>query len=112
MGATNKSRIDFFLVSNSLLGFINKCDISDNLQSSAFDHKATVLQFTGKSRNYGQQNIAGKTIADPDTTLLVHLSTLECHLIYQDRDRAEKARLLGLLGSARNALKNTGSGIL
>jgi exonuclease III len=76
VGATNKSRIDFFLVSNSLLGFINKCDISDNLQSSAFDHKAMVLQFTGKSRSYGQQGIAGKTIADPDTTLLVQLSTL------------------------------------
>jgi hypothetical protein len=95
-------------VSNSLLGFISKCDISDNLQSSAFDHKATVLQFTGKSCSYSQQCIAGKTIADPDTTLLVHLSTLECYLIYQDRDHAEKGRLLGLIGNARKALKNAG----
>jgi hypothetical protein len=36
------------------------------------------------------------------------LSTLECHLIYQDRRRDEKDRLLGLIGTARNALREAG----
>jgi hypothetical protein len=45
---------------------------------------------------------------DPDTALLVHLSTLECYLTYQDRRRDEKDRLLGLIGTARNALRNAG----
>jgi hypothetical protein len=107
-GATNKSRIDFFLISNCLIGSTSSCDISDSLQSSAFDHKAITLYFTGKNRVYSQQQIAGKTIADTDTSLLVHLSTLECYLIYQDRQGDEKDRLLGHIGTARNALRNAG----
>jgi exonuclease III len=45
VNANNRSRIDFFLVSNVLLESDFKCEISHHLQNRMFDHKACGLEF-------------------------------------------------------------------
>jgi len=42
---TNKSRIDFFLISRDLFGTATGCNIALSLQSKLFDHKAVNLSF-------------------------------------------------------------------
>ena len=44
----NKSRIDFFFISSSLLQGVEECDISYSTQSKLFDHKAINLNFAKK----------------------------------------------------------------
>jgi exonuclease III len=44
-GGINRSRIDFFLISDSLLSMCNKCDVSQSLLSDLFDHKSIHLNF-------------------------------------------------------------------
>jgi hypothetical protein len=44
-GGKNRSRIDFFLVSDMLLRICNKCTISPSLNTSLFDHKSITLTF-------------------------------------------------------------------
>jgi exonuclease III len=44
-GARNRSRLDFFLISDDLLRLINKCTIADSLDSNIFDHKHIKLDF-------------------------------------------------------------------
>jgi exonuclease III len=85
VGATLRSRIDFFIISESLLGVCKECYIFDNLQSSMFDHKAVYLRISGSSvvRNR-QMNISNKFIKDPDADVVVDLAVKEAFLIYQD----------------------------
>jgi exonuclease III len=49
-GARNRSRIDFFLVSDSLLFLCNKCFISPSLSTDLFDHKSIELHFNINTR--------------------------------------------------------------
>jgi hypothetical protein len=44
-GTKNRSRLDFFLVSESLLTICNKCTISSSLDTILFDHKSIKLSF-------------------------------------------------------------------
>jgi exonuclease III len=44
-GARNRSRIDFFLISDSILNNVSKCSIAESLSSSLFDHKSVKLYF-------------------------------------------------------------------
>jgi exonuclease III len=39
----NRSRIDFFIVSDSILDSVSECKIADSLQNKLFDHKAVQL---------------------------------------------------------------------
>jgi hypothetical protein len=41
----NRSRLDFFLISNSLLPYAKRCIIADTVSTSLFDHKAVTLSF-------------------------------------------------------------------
>jgi hypothetical protein len=44
-GGRNRSRIDFFLISDRLLSICNKCYISPSLNTELFDHKSIFLNF-------------------------------------------------------------------
>jgi hypothetical protein len=50
-GKRNRSRIDFFIISDCLLSLCNKCWISDSLNSVLFDHKSIHLEFTNNMHN-------------------------------------------------------------
>jgi exonuclease III len=106
--ARNRSRIDFFLVSESLLEFCNDCIIADNLQSNQFDHKAVLLKFFPRKRKNFKANISNRIVDDPDISILTDLVIKEVFLIYQDRDRADKERRLRLIGTARKLLRDAG----
>jgi exonuclease III len=42
----NRSRLDFFLISNSIIPFVQRCEIASSNSISLFDHKSTFLDFT------------------------------------------------------------------
>jgi exonuclease III len=109
VAATNRSRIDFFLISDSLLRSINYCKISDNLQSNLFDHKSVLLAFSGR-RMYGKasESIDNKILGDPDIGIIVELAVKECHVIYQDLPRDIKNNILLSIGTARNNIRLAG----
>jgi exonuclease III len=44
-GTRNRSRLDFFIISDRLLYVCNKCDISLSLQTELFDHKNIYMSF-------------------------------------------------------------------
>jgi exonuclease III len=49
----NKSRLDFFLVSDDIIDFISDCEIKPNLQNKLFDHKAvTITVNKNKKKRY------------------------------------------------------------
>jgi exonuclease III len=50
VNAKNKSRMDFFVISESLLENLSKCEIADSLQNKLFDHKAVRLIFNEKKK--------------------------------------------------------------
>jgi exonuclease III len=46
----NRSRIDFFIVSDALLDFATGCTISDSTQNKLFDHRAIFVEFNVKQQ--------------------------------------------------------------
>jgi exonuclease III len=102
----NKSRIDFFIISDRLLGTCKDCTIADSLQSSMFDHKAVLLKFLGCKKGTRTLNINNKIISDPLLDSVIDICVKETYLHYQDIDRDIKLRLLGLIGQVRMLLKD------
>ena len=47
-GQNNRSRLDFFIVSDSLLFFVSKCEISVEIATELFDHHSVSLSFNNK----------------------------------------------------------------
>ena len=54
---TNRSRIDFFMISTPLFGSISSCEIALALQNSLFDHKAIFLNINEKKNTGNMQSI-------------------------------------------------------
>jgi exonuclease III len=50
-GRINKSRLDFFIVSNSIVDKVTECSISVHLQNKLFDHKVVYLSFCKKKNS-------------------------------------------------------------
>ena len=48
-GQNNRSRLDFFIVSDSLLFFVSKCEISVEIATELFDHHSVSLSFNNKN---------------------------------------------------------------
>jgi hypothetical protein len=80
MNRNNRSRIDFFIVSNSLLPDISACEIATNLQNKLFDHKAILLSFKDPPRIIKQPTISRSILKDSELDLVVSLSIAESYL--------------------------------
>jgi exonuclease III len=76
----NRSRIDFFIVSSSLLPEISCCEILPHLQNKLFDHKAISLSFKDPPKVIKQPTISRSILKDPDLDLVVSLSVAETYL--------------------------------
>jgi exonuclease III len=77
----NKSRIDFFLVSDAILSSVNECKISDTLQSKLFDHKAVKLTLNQKVKNKKKGIfINNKVMASDLLDAVVYSSVAETYL--------------------------------
>jgi exonuclease III len=50
----NRSRLDYFIISESIIDNITDCVIADTVQNKLFDHKAVTLSFNIK-KNTGNR---------------------------------------------------------
>jgi hypothetical protein len=77
----NKSRIDFFLVSEGLINIVNECNINETLQSKLFDHKAVKLKINQKviPKKRGLF-ISNRVLSSDILELVVHSCVAETYL--------------------------------
>jgi exonuclease III len=62
----NRSRLDFFLISNDILNHVKKCSISDSPSIMLFDHKSISLDFT-KDKVFSKLYINRTILSNPRT---------------------------------------------
>ncbi len=77
----NRSRLDFFLISNSLADAVKNVVIPHSLSSAAFDHKPVSLIFT-KRENQFNFFIKDNFIQQEEFGAGVHLAVVECYVIH------------------------------
>jgi exonuclease III len=78
----NKSRLDFFLCSMSLIDSVSSCGINECLQSRLFDHKAIFLSFVPVKSINALPTISSDIHLDPVTDLIVRISVLESYVTH------------------------------
>jgi hypothetical protein len=75
----NRSRIDFFLVSNDLIMYVNSCTVAQGFFSKTFDHKPVFLSFKkkkSKCRPIVHNSTVEHQLTDQIVKLSVHKTTL------------------------------------
>jgi hypothetical protein len=77
--ATNRSRLDFFLVSEKILSMCVNCRIPNNLSSLLFDHKSVSLIFR-RENPYKKQVINDAILKCPDLLDAVNIAAIECYV--------------------------------
>ncbi len=77
--ATNRSRLDFFLISSFLTQQCINCRIPHNLSSLMFDHKQVFLNFQ-RDNPYKKQTINDVIVKDTDLQDIVNIAVIECYL--------------------------------
>ena len=104
---TNRSRIDFFLISNSLYSHDVKVSIPNSLTTVLFDHKPVTLTLLHKK--FVHKNIIKDTILNnPDLDSYVKCAVFECYLLHYEGDRGLAAGAGG--GGAAGARNIPGAG--
>jgi hypothetical protein len=78
----NRSRIDFFIISESIIGSIASCTVNPGLQNKLFDHKAIQLDLRKKPPVLTPPTVSKGILADPDTDLVVGLATADTYILY------------------------------
>ena len=76
---TNRSRLDFFLISISLLEILFDCWVSPALLSSRFDHKMAFLSFEKGNRFPKNKQIQARHIENKILGAAVKISAWECY---------------------------------
>jgi exonuclease III len=77
--ATNRSRLDFFLLSEKILPLCVNCRIPNNLSSLLFDHKAVTLVFR-RDNPYKKQVINDAILKCPDIIDAVNIAAIDCYV--------------------------------
>ena len=75
---TNRSRIDYFLISEKLVSFSYNCDIELNLQCYMFDHKAVNVSFCKPKNKSKNSHISKYILGDKLTNCVVLVAAAEC----------------------------------
>jgi exonuclease III len=108
----NKSRLDFFIISDTLLDFVSKCNIEENLQNKLFDHKAVTLSFNEKKFTYSRNPaISNKELDDSLLDFLVHATVCETFLIHLQHEvpgRLNKQAMLETCGTIKAIIRDCG----
>jgi exonuclease III len=104
-GRNNRSRIDFFVISDSILNLIKDCHISDSLHSSLFDHKSIHLTF-GDAEVGGSNVIFNSTINHSRFMDIVITSVTDSYLNHADPNTVNLENHKICLGNALRILKN------
>jgi len=100
-GATNRSRLDFFLISDSLLMPLQNCTINANKHIDLFDHKSVSITLYGSKPNI-IKNINRTIITHPRFEDVVWAAVADTYLAHAEADPAqivlqEEKDLLGRL---------------
>ena len=107
----NRSRLDFFLVSDSIIPLAHDCFISQSLQNHLFDHKAVTLSFVPTKSSNSIPCIANYILSDPLIDIVVNLSVIECYLHHAVSVGFAEPRviLLQRVGTAKLSLRELGA---
>ncbi len=95
----NRSRIDFFLVSESSVQSVEECLIKPCVQSKLFDHKAIVLSLKKNKPIVSRPTISNKILRDPDIEIVVKLAAYECY-VQMSANNVFRERVLPMIGRA------------
>jgi exonuclease III len=109
----NRSRIDFFIVSDALLDFVTGCNISDSTQNKLFDHRAIFVEFNVKKQVSKVKKIAisNKELDDPLLEYLTHAVVCETYIIHSNIasiGRFNRDDLLQFCGRLRVQIRECG----
>jgi exonuclease III len=77
--AVNRSRLDFFLISDKLVDQCVNCRIPHSLSSLLFDHKQVHLYFK-RNNPYKKQVLNDTILKDFDINQVVNIATMECYI--------------------------------
>jgi exonuclease III len=109
----NKSLLDFFLISDTLLDFLSDCVIHPTVQNKLFDHKAVTLSFnkTKHAKKY-RYAIAGSDLDDDLLAFLVHATVAETYLVHWADGQVDiplnKNLLLNSCGTIKTLIRDCG----
>jgi len=78
-GRANRSRIDFFLISDSLIDCLSSCNIKTAMATELFDHKAVDLHFN-KAKFSPIRSINQSILSHPRLSETVYAATVDCYL--------------------------------
>ena len=104
----NRSRIDFILISESIVNFSHNCDIAPSVPNSLFDHKSTFVNFLKKKVPSQRTAISAAILKDPIVDLLVQTSAIECYLHHMTINPGIKHEKLQIIGVIRSLIKDAG----
>jgi hypothetical protein len=101
--AVNRSRLDFFLISNDIKEQCVNCRIPHSLSSLLFDHKQVFLHFK-RNNPYKKQMVSDVILNDIDINRVVNVTAIECyvnHLLPSDTvTDLQIDELKGMVGQA------------
>ena len=104
---TTRSRIDFFLISESLLQFSEKCEIETHLQCHLFDHKAVRISFCKEKNKTKNLYISNYILNDKLTNCVVKAAAIECYIHHCPALFLNKGHKLRTLAAIRNLIRDT-----
>jgi exonuclease III len=105
----SRSRLDFFITSNCLIGKINKCYIKPCMQNKMFDHRAVIICFKDPPKIIKHATVSRELLTDPDLELYVGLSIADTYLIHTNAiELEEKNALATRVGTAKMNLRRAG----
>ena len=79
LGLTNRSRLDFFIISESVLNKTVNCSVPHSLTSTVFDHKPVFLT-TKRKKIIHKQSINDIILDDPDLNFHVTITVYETYI--------------------------------
>jgi exonuclease III len=105
----NKSRVDFFLISEGLLDIVKDCTILPNLQNKLFDHKAITLTLNRiNNKKMGRPTISKKDHEDDLLPFLVHATVAETYLLNCRENEVNTQILLNTCGIIKALIRDCG----
>jgi hypothetical protein len=104
----NRSRIDFFIVSKSIVNLVSSCHIKPAVQSKLFDHKAVLLDFNKKKARSSRPTISNKILCDPDVEIIGKLASFECYALHLHNNLKVKGRVQRKIGLCFKLLREAG----
>ncbi len=82
-----RSRIDYFIISESLFPHAKDCLIADSMQNKLFDHKAIMLNFRSNTKTTIRgPHISNFILGYGDTELIAKMTTIETYGIHLAAD--------------------------